>query len=113
MHSSQCEVFAAISVCTPQWINEGLAGYQEDSDSLSMIAKLAIDPTAVTNFSLKNGILRYNGRIWIGKNSNMQNKLLHAYHSSAIDGHSGVPVAYARMRQLFAWQGMKSVVHSL
>jgi hypothetical protein len=75
MHSSQCEVFSAVSVCTPQWINEVLAGYQEDSDSLFMIAKLAIDSTAVPNFSLNNGILRYNGRIWIGKASNLQTKL--------------------------------------
>jgi transposase InsO family protein len=75
-----------------------------------MIAKLAIDPSAVPNFSLNNGILRYNGRIWIGKNSNLQTKLLHACHSSALGGHSGVPVTYARMKQLFAWPGMKSAV---
>jgi hypothetical protein len=75
-----------------------------------MIAKLAIDSTAVPNFSLNNGILRYNGRIWIGKTSNLQTKLLHACHSSALGGHSGVPVTYARMKQLFAWQGMKSAV---
>lgn len=33
-------------------------------------------------------------------------------HSSAIGGHSGVSVTYRRLKQLFAWSGMKAAVHS-
>jgi hypothetical protein len=75
------------------------------------VAKLTIDPKADSNFTLKNGLLRYNGRIWIGHNLSLQNKLLHECHSSSLGGHSGVPVTYARMKQMFAWRGMKSDVH--
>jgi hypothetical protein len=31
-------------------------------------------------------------------------------HSFAVGGHLGVPVTYRRMKQIFAWKGMKSVV---
>jgi hypothetical protein len=111
LHTSQCEDLMAISISTPQWVNEVLAGYQQDPFSLALVAKLTIDPKADSNFTLKNGLLRYNGRIWIGHNLSLQNKLLHECHSSSLGGHSGVPVTYARMKQMFAWRGMKSDVH--
>jgi hypothetical protein len=41
----------------------------------------------------------------------LHHKLINAFHSSALGGHFGVPVTYQRLKQLFAWRGMKSVVH--
>lgn len=49
VHDSVC---AAVSVITPQWIQEVIAGYAQDPASTYMIAKLCIDPTAVAGFSL-------------------------------------------------------------
>ena len=34
-----------------------------------------------------------------------------AFHALTIGGHSGIPVTYARLKQLFAWHGMKKAVH--
>ena len=59
---------------------------------------------------MKDGILRYNQRIWVGANPLLHQKLLQACHSSALGGHSGFPATYARMKQLFAWKGMKADV---
>lgn len=59
---------------------------------------------------MKDGVLRLNGRIWIGTNPSLQQKLLQASHSSSLGGHSGFPATYARMKQLFAWRGMKTAV---
>lgn len=106
-HESSC---AAVSVVSPQWIQEVVDGYQQDPSALSMIAKLSIDSIAVPHFTLSNGLLRYKSRIWIGVNPALQLKLLHACHSSAIGGHSGVPATYTRMKKLFAWSGMRSSV---
>jgi hypothetical protein len=33
-------------------------------------------------------------------------------HASALGGHSGVPVTYRRLKQLFYWKGMKPAVHN-
>lgn len=106
-HDSSC---AAISSSTPQWIQEVLDGYQQDPASLTMISKLAIDASAIPHFTLTDGLLRYKSRIWIGANATLQTKLLQACHSSALGGHSGVPVTYMRMKKLFAWTGIKTSV---
>ena len=109
VHDSIC---AAVSVITPQWIQDVIAGYANDPMSTAMIAKLCIDPTAVAGFSLRDGVLRHGSRIWIGDNKALQLKILHAVHSSALGGHSGFPVTYTRLKQLFSWRGMKSAVRS-
>lgn len=87
-----------------------MTGYNSDTMAMDLIAKLSIDPNAVPHFTLNGGVLRYNNRIWIGNNTSLQLKLLVACHSSALGGHSGIPVSYQRMKQLFAWRGMKSAV---
>jgi len=37
--------------------------------------------------------------------------VLHALHGSALGGHSGIPVTFRRVKQLFAWPGLKTSVH--
>lgn len=48
--------------------------------------------------------------MWIGKNTELQLKILSNLHTAAIGGHSGVNVTYQRVRQLFAWPGLRSSV---
>jgi hypothetical protein len=82
-HEMVCE---AVSSASSVWIQEVLAGYDQDEHTLSMMAKLAIDPTVVPHFTLSAGLLRYKGRIWIGANPILHKKLLLACHSSALGG---------------------------
>lgn len=67
---------AAISSCSPQWIDEIVQGYQLDPVSLSLLTRLAIDPTAVPDYSLHSGLLMYKDRIWVGDNKDLPIKLL-------------------------------------
>lgn len=66
-------------------------GYAEDTFCMDIVSKLSIDPTAVPHFSLKDGLLRFQNRIWVGANPVLHQKLLQACHSSALGGHSGFP----------------------
>lgn len=50
--------------------------------------------------------------MWIGENKELQVRVFHALHSSAIGGHSGFPVTYSKIKKLFAWRGMKSAIKS-
>lgn len=100
----------AISSCTPKWVAEIADSYSQDSATTDIIAKLVVDASAVPNFSWQDGLLRYKNRIWVGPSSELQHKLLTAFHSSAVGGHSGIPVTYARIKQLFAWKGLKQAV---
>ena len=108
VHNSECLL---ISSATPVWLEQVVAFYVADDRAQSLITKLSLDPSSVPHYSWRDGLLRYKNRIWIGQDINLYNKLLAAMHSSALGGHSGVPVTYKRMKQLFAWPGMKKFVH--
>lgn len=101
-----------VSSCTPVWLQEVVEGYVQDAYSTQLISELLIDPAAKPHFSLKNGLLRYKGRIWLGTNTKLQQKIIQELHNSPLGGHSRFPVTYRRIKQLFAWFGMKKQVQS-
>lgn len=107
--SAECVL---VSSCTPSWLEEVIATYEADPYVLDIITKLAVQSRAVPNFSLHQGLLKYKNRVWIGNVPPVQHKILSAFHDSAVGGHSGVPVTYKRLKQLFAWHGMKKDVHT-
>jgi hypothetical protein len=90
--------------------------YLHDTKSKQLLAALAIDPKAVPHYTLQDVILRYKRRVWIGDNPSLQQQILEAFHAFVVGGHSIFPVTYKRMKQLFAWRGMKAItqdfVHS-
>jgi hypothetical protein len=75
----------AISTCTPVWLQSMQEGYQQDPKTQQMLTALLVKPDAIPHFTLE------------------------AVHSSTGGGHSGFPVTYRKMKQLFAWQGMKTI----
>jgi hypothetical protein len=99
-----------VSEVVPQWLTDVQNNYSHDPTTQSLMAKLALDPSAVPNFTLTNGLLRYKGRIWLGNDKVLQQRLVAALHTSPIGGHSGIPVTYSRLKNLFAWKNMKTTV---
>ena len=61
-------------------------------------------------FTYRDGLLRYDQRVWIGHQPDLQHRIIAAMHDSAIGGHSSIPVTYRRIKQLFAWTRLKSAV---
>lgn len=64
------------------------------------------------HYTWQSGLLSYKSRIWVGHSVSLQQKIIASLHDSAVGGHSRVPVTYSRIKQLFAWSGMKSAVHA-
>jgi hypothetical protein len=89
-----------------------VASYSIDPVAQSLLTKLSVDPTALSQYSLKSGVLRYRNRIWVGADKQLQQRLIAEFHSSAWGGHSGVPVTYMCLKQCFAWTGMKAAVRA-
>jgi hypothetical protein len=56
----------AVSMIVPQWLSDVQSSYLQDAEAQSMITKLAVHQSAVPNFALSEGLLRYKNRIWIG-----------------------------------------------
>lgn len=100
----------AVSVSQPQWVEEVILSYDGDDHAKDLLTKLSLDSAAVPNFSLRDGLLHYKSRIWVGQNIELQSKLILAVHDTALGGHSGISVTYSRLKSLFAWRGMKTAV---
>jgi hypothetical protein len=106
------EHLLAISSSVPQWLEDIVASYTDDEQAQDLISKLSVQPSAVPQISLVSGVIQFNNRIWLSKNSNLQPKLMAAFHNSAVSGHSGIPATYHRMKQYFYWPGMKAAIQS-
>jgi hypothetical protein len=74
------------------------------------LQQLALANGPVGNFTLQQGVIRHKGRIWVTNNPVVQQQIFQAFHDSALGGHSGFPVTYARIKQLFFWQNMKTTI---
>jgi hypothetical protein len=111
-HPAPTDQLLALSFVTPIWLAKVQEGYNEDVKAKQIIATLAVSSQSIPHFTLSNGLFRYKGRIWIGTNVEMQHQILEAMHSSTIGGHFGFPATYIKLKQLFAWIGMKAATKS-
>lgn len=108
-HPNHAEVMA-ISTVIPQWLLSVTESYATNPQAQELLQKLALAPDSVGHFTLQQGVIRYKNRIWLGSNASLQTQVFQALHESAIAGHSGFPVTYARIHQLFFWPNMKAVI---
>ena len=102
----------AVSTVKPTWVQEVLNSYATDPQAQQMLAKLAIFSPDAIGFSVEQGLIKHKGNIWIGQNSALQTKLIAAFHSNPLRGHSGVPATYYKIKKHFSWKGLKQDVES-
>lgn len=53
----------AMSTCVPAWLNELIDGYKDDIQTSRLLAELSVGDSQHLKFTLKDGIMRYDGRI--------------------------------------------------
>ncbi|KAK1679066.1 hypothetical protein QYE76_039914 [Lolium multiflorum] len=102
----------AITTVQPQWLSTVLDSYSRDAQAQALLQKLSVDPNADARYTLDHGVLRCNGRIWVGDDAALQQQIISAFHDSPQGGHSGFPVTYRHLVSLFAWPAMKKMVQS-
>lgn len=100
----------SISSGSPQWLHAVVDGYSEDPKAQHLLTTLSLQPSASGHYSLQSGVIKYKGRVWLGANHTLQQQVISALHDSPIGGHSGFPVTYRRVKQLFAWSGLKQTI---
>uniref|UniRef100_A0A453D8R9 Reverse transcriptase RNase H-like domain-containing protein n=1 Tax=Aegilops tauschii subsp. strangulata TaxID=200361 RepID=A0A453D8R9_AEGTS len=88
----------AVSTSKPVWIQEILNSYTVDPNAQLMLQKLAVDSKACPGFQLQEGLIKQEGKIWVGANTGLQTKLIQAFHSSPIGGHSGILPTYHKVK---------------
>lgn len=92
----------AVSAVQPTWIQEVLNSYTTDPSAEQLLQQLAISSPDHQGYSLQKGLIWHQRKIWIGNNSALQTKFIAACHSSALGGHSGIIVTYAKLKQHFS-----------
>lgn len=102
----------AVSILQPQWAQEMMNSNATYPKAQQLLTQLALASPDINGFSLEQGLIKRNNTIWIGQNSALQTKLIAAFHSSAIGGHSGVNATYHRLKQHFDRKGLKADVDS-
>ena len=55
---------------------------------MEKLAQLTAHPVA--GYTLRDGIIRHKGRIWLACNPELQNRITAAMHASATGGHSWI-----------------------
>lgn len=73
-----------------------------------MLSRLAINDSAVPNYTLQDGLIKYKNRVWLGSNIDLHKQIFTALHASVVGGHSGAPATYHRIKNLFYWPSMKT-----
>jgi hypothetical protein len=109
-HPSPSAQLQNLSSVTPTWLADVVAGYDKDPATSKIIQEVIVSQDSNPHYTFTDGILRLRGRIWIGSNPTLQQRLIFAMHNSAVGSHSGFPVTFSRIKKLFAWRGMKSDV---
>jgi hypothetical protein len=90
-----------VTLIQPTWVASIENSYLHDPSCQELIQKLSICPTGHPPITLHAGLLRYKGRLYIGKDAELKQQIMHSLHASAIGGHSGVVASYQRMKRLF------------
>jgi hypothetical protein len=75
-----------------------------------LLTELSVTSPNNQGYSLDNGIIKYQGRVWLGNQTEAKQAILLALHNSAIGGHSGVNATYHKVRALFSWPHMKQEI---
>jgi hypothetical protein len=102
---------SAISECVPSWVQKLKEGYLDQPEDKQLLTELSITGQNSKGFTLKDGVIRFKGRVWVDANTIAQQHILQALHDSGLGGHSGITATYIRVKELFAWPNLKQTVH--
>lgn len=102
-HASYCNV---ISQVQPKWIEEVLSSYEGDTEVAQVLNTIRNGVAVVQDIEWNQGLLRYKGKVWIGKAGNMRQQFINIIHTSGLSGHSGIMATYQRLKSIFYWPAM-------
>jgi len=92
---------AVITMVIPKWCSEVVNNYEGDEHIRGILEKLAVGGSETEGFVLKDGLLRYKGRVVVGNNAELKRNILQSLHESPLGGHLGIQNTYLRVKQLF------------
>jgi hypothetical protein len=101
----------AISVSKPRWLEIIVEYYATDPEAKQLLTELSISHENDRGYQLKDGLIRYKGKIWLGSHKEAHEAVMLALHNSGIGGHSGMKATYHKIKSL-NMPGMKQQVEA-
>jgi Reverse transcriptase (RNA-dependent DNA polymerase)/RNase H-like domain found in reverse transcriptase/Integrase zinc binding domain len=101
----------AISELIPQWVNDIINNYIEDSWIEAIKKRINEKGEEEKLYNETNGIIRYKGGLCVGNAGEWRRKMLREMHESGMGGHSGVLGTYQKVKKLFHWPKLKETVY--
>jgi len=80
-------------------------GQQKDPELLKLSKK--VEEGSTMNFTLKEGLLRYRGRLCVPKIDELRKELLKESHESTLSTHPGSTKMYPDLKSHYCWPGLK------
>jgi hypothetical protein len=78
-----------VTVCVPRWLDQVLGSYASDVEIQQLLQKIQTKDPSVQDFSVQDGLIRRNGRVWIGSDPELRRLILHLYTTVQWEGILG------------------------
>lgn len=101
-----------ISVVQNGWLADLLETYNGDSEVQAILEGIARRDTDYDKYQYLQGIIKYEGRIYVGTQKDLRNQIMWEFHDSAVGGHSGQEITFKRISQVFFWPNMRREVNT-
>lgn len=88
----------AVSRCQPTWLLTITEAYHHDPAAQALLQRLCLGTKSDDRYTLKSGLIRKDGKIWIPAVPELQQSIIQELHASPLGGHSGIPVTLRRLK---------------
>lgn len=96
-------LFASLSSTQPRILDQLRAFYLESTSGRDLVAKLQQPGKHSKHFSIQQGLLYYNHRIFVPLETGLRPTLLEEFHTTPANGHSGVKGTLTCLAASFSW----------
>lgn len=97
-------------VVQPTWLNEVLNSYSGDEWASKILEGLITKDPAFQLYSVNKGLIRMDGKIYVGSQGDCRKTILWELHDSPVGGHSGQETTIKKVTQFFHWPKMKAEI---
>lgn len=103
----QCQV---VSARHPSWLQGVIYSYNNDPEAQAIISGIVTQNSQYVHITYDKGILKSEGRIYVGAQGASREQILWECYDSAYGGHSGQDATFKKISQFFIWPGLKQEV---
>lgn len=112
MHEDETAHLAILAITRPiPAIWQALQrAYSEDTKLASLLSSIQQNPAAFPDYTIKDRIVLFKGRIMVPANTALQHLLIFEFHNTPVGGHDGGRRTYNRIAGTFFWPSLKRQV---